>query len=310
MINILIQLQGTILVYIFFGFILKRTKLIDEHASSFLSKFLLEFILPVNIFYSSLNSFTFDSLKSCVFILIIAILIELVIYIMTNIKNKKMKKEQWMVLRYGLLVSNGGLIGTPVVEGLYGSSGVMYANIFLIPTRTMAYVAGENIFNPKARKKTLKETFFNLVINKVLLALFFGILFALCPFSFPSFISNALLGVSKCMSPLSLILVGSILAEKFEFNKEEDVDIFILTLLRQIVIPLLVCNVLRFISMDTMAKSIIILLAAMPIAATTAIYAHKYHNGDGFASKAVFVSTLSSTITLVIVMWIIECLII
>ncbi|MGN1344531.1 MAG: AEC family transporter, partial [Traorella sp.] len=80
MVDILIRLQGTILIYLFMGFLLRKTKMIDENNSQFLSKLVLEFILPINIFYSCLTSFTLDTLKECFILLFLAIAIEGMIY--------------------------------------------------------------------------------------------------------------------------------------------------------------------------------------------------------------------------------------
>lgn len=306
MIEVLIGLQGTILVYMFFGFVLKKSNLINEQSSMFLSRFILEFILPINIFNSCIQSFTYETLKSCIFILLLAILLELSLYFITRWNVLNVTKEQIKIIRYGLLVSNGGLIGTPVIEGLYGASGVMYANIFLIPQRFLAYVAGEGIFNPNEKKKTINEMILSVITNKVVLALLLGILLVILNIQLPSFINNAIIGISKCMSPLSLILVGSILAESLQFKWSEDIKIVGMSIIRQILIPACFLFVLKFLNIESMAKSIMVLLVGMPIASTTAIYANKYHNEAGFASKAVFISTISSTFTLVFVMVLIE----
>lgn len=306
MIDILISLQGTILIYMFFGFILKKNHMINEQASMFLSRFVLEFVLPINIFNSCIQSFTLDTLKSCIFVLLIAIVIEFVLYGFTKFNLLKVTEKQIKVIRYGLLVSNGGLIGTPVIEGLYGASGVVYTNVFLVPMRILAYVAGEGIFDPNSKKKTLKQVVINTITNKVVLALVFGIILAAFNLQLPGFVKNAIGGVAKCMSPLSLILVGSILADEVKFKFSEDIKIIGLSLIRQILIPIVLLVCLRLIDIEPMVKSIMVLLVGMPIASTTAIYANKYHNEAGFASKAVFISTITSTFTLIFVMFLIE----
>lgn len=307
MVEIIIQLQGTIFVYMLFGFILKKTNMIDEHASSFLSRFVLEFLLPMSVLNSCMHSFTLDTLKSSLFLLFIAIMIEIVLFFATRWNILKVSESQLKVVRYGLLVSNGGLIGTPVIEGLYGNRGVIYANIFLIPQRILAYTAGEGIFNPNQTKRTIKEVAINFLTNKVILSLVLGIGLAIFNVHLPAFADQAIDKIAKCMSPLSLILVGSLLAEEVCFQFEEDIKIIGLSILRQLIIPFVLMMVLKNMNFDLMAKSIMVLLVGMPIASTTAIYANKYHNEKTFASKAVFISTLSSIFTLVLMMALIEC---
>jgi len=304
MTTILLQLQGTILVYLFMGFVLKKINMIDDQASAFLSDFVLQFILPISVFNSCIQSFTLDSLLLCLGILVIAIIAEAALYWITSKKFPGFNEDQMRIARYGLLVSNGGLIGTPIVEGLYGTLGVMYANMFLIPTRIMAFVAGEGIFNPQ-KKKTFKETILNLLTNRVLVGMFLGMFFVIMRIQLPTFFTTAVSNVAKCMSPLSLILVGSMLAKKMEIHRKEVVEIAMLCGLRQFVVPVTLMLVLFFIPIDPIIKSVSILLLGMPVGSTSAIFANKYHGDTQFASASVFVSTLSSTITLVIVMsWI------
>ena len=41
------------------------------------------------------------------------------------------------MLQYCTLVSNGGFLGNPVAEGVYGDMGLLYASLFLIPMRVV-----------------------------------------------------------------------------------------------------------------------------------------------------------------------------
>lgn len=45
-------------------------------------------------------------------------------------------------LRYGTIVSNGGF-GNPVIEGIYGTNGLFYASVFMLPVRIVSYVECE-----------------------------------------------------------------------------------------------------------------------------------------------------------------------
>ena len=60
---------------------------------------------------------------------------------------------------------NGSLIGLPLIEGLCGSMGVVYANIFMIPTRILSFCSGEKYFNtewkPAGALSVMKKFFFN-----------------------------------------------------------------------------------------------------------------------------------------------------
>lgn len=305
MTDVLISIQGTVVVYLFFGFFLKKRGLIEVAGMQFLSTFILDFILPINVFYACTTSFTHEGIKSGIILLVIASIIEFIIFVATKFSWFKFTSDQMNIVKYGLLVSNGGLIGTPIIEGLYGVSGVMYANIFLIPTRILAYSSGENLFNPSL-SRTFKSIIKNVITNKVLLATIFGIGCALLKIKIPVSISQALMNISRCLTPLSLMLVGSMLAVSTKLDWDIAMKVFVLSLARQVFIPILILCVLLQFNLSVEIITMIVLLMGMPIGSTCAIFANKYNGDEKFASISVFISTLTSTLTLVGLMSIIE----
>ncbi|MFR3283583.1 MAG: hypothetical protein ACLTR6_03785 [Clostridium fessum] len=59
---------------------------------------------------------------------------------------KGYSEQHRKVLQYCTIVSNGGFLGNPVAEGVYGSMGLLYASIFLIPMRVVSVVGGYILF--------------------------------------------------------------------------------------------------------------------------------------------------------------------
>ena len=309
MTKILIDLQGTILIYLFCGFTLNKVKLMNESSNRFLSNLLTSFLLPVNVFVSFITSFTFDSLAACITILLLGALFETLIFLFSKVKFKHFSDEQMAVARYDMLVSNGGLIGTPIIESLFGAGGVLYANVFLIPQRIMIYSAGESVFNPVA-KKTMEQKINSIYTNKVIIAMLLGLVLVTLNLTLPDFAFSALKNIGKCLSPMSLMLVGSLLAERMHISINDVKKIFVIVLFRQMVFPLFAMGVVLFLPFDFTIKATMVLLLGMPVGATCAVYANKYHGDTRFASLSVFISTLSSMITLVMLMAIMEIILI
>ena len=111
----MLKLQATIVVYLCFGFALNKTKLIKKDDSIFLSTLILEFILPVSILNSCIRSLNKDTLSAGALILFVAAFFEAVIYLCTKWGSKKTNEDARSIFQYGMLVSNGGLIGTPII---------------------------------------------------------------------------------------------------------------------------------------------------------------------------------------------------
>ncbi|MBQ4342544.1 MAG: AEC family transporter [Erysipelotrichaceae bacterium] len=302
----LINTQITIITYLLIGFLLYKVKMIDNKAQLFMSDMTIDVLLPCSVFASFVSSMTVDLLVSLATVLIFAIVLETALYLVTKIPSSKLfDPSEESVLHYSELVSNGGLVGTPVVESLFGPLGVMYCNVFMIPTRIMAFSAGESIFNP-AIKKNMKDIVRSVSTNKVLLAMLLGLAFVFLKIKVPAPVFSAIQKTGACLSPFSLILVGSMLAQKIHLNLHMMKGVSLIVLIRLILIPLAALSVCLMMKLDFMSTAVIVLLMGMPVGMTCASFAKKYRGNEEFASMVVLVTTLLSTVTLVMMMGVIE----
>ena len=305
MTDALINTQITIVFYLVIGFFLYKLKIFTPHAQVFISDMTINVMLPASVLVSFINSMSIDLLVSLALILGSAIVIECVLYVLTKIKWAWFSLSESAVLHYGMLVSNGGLIGTPVIEALFGSIGVMYCNVFMIPTRIMAYSAGESIFNPSL-KRGPKEIIMAVVTNKIIIAMAIGLVIVALGINLPSPIMSGLTSLGGCLAPFSLMLVGSMLAQKINITKDMIEKIATISVIRLLIIPFvcfLICILLNF---DFETTAIIVLLMGMPVGSSCASFSKRYKGNEEFASSVVLVTTLLSTVTLVGLMYVME----
>ena len=98
-------------------------------------------------------------------------------------------------------------------------------------------------------------------------------------------------------APLGMVVIGMILAE-IDVRGLVEPKAFILVAVRQIIFPLAVLAVLRLLGVDELTTRISVVITGMPIGSTTAILADKYNANAAFASKCVFISTVTSLVTI------------
>ena len=65
---------------------------------------------------------------------------------MSCIFYRKAEPDKRKPLRYGTIVSNGGFLGNPVIEGIYGTNGLFYASVFMLPVRIVMWSVGTSCF--------------------------------------------------------------------------------------------------------------------------------------------------------------------
>lgn len=301
----LINTQITIITYIIFGFVLYKVKIIDPHAQVFISDIMIDVLLPASVFASVINGLTIELLINLGSILAIATGLEIILFLLTKIPIGNIDISEANVNHYGMLVSNGGLVGTPVIESLFGAVGVMSCNVFLIPTRVMAFSAGESIFNPQL-KRTYKDIIYSIITNKIIIVMALGIICVFLNITIPDPIFSAISKIGNCLGPFSLMLIGSMLAQYGGFEVSLIKKVLKISIIRLFIIPFTALAVCLLCKLDFQSTAIIVLLMGMPVGSTCASFSKKYKGNEKYATNVVLISTLASTVTLVILMRIIE----
>ena len=261
-----------------------------------MSDLLINFILPCNTIASFNQEFNYQILVRSAEILIIALVTEFILIFLSKYLYVKVPHDKRMVLRYGTICSNAGFIGMTVVGGFYGAEGILYSSMALLPIRIFMWSAGLSLFTVTDKNKMIKTIF----THPCIIAIFIGLFIMLSKIKLPAFLSSTIESISNCNTAISMIVVGSILAEinpKTVFNKV----VLYYSAIRLIMIPIALIIVLKFINIDPLVIGVIVLLFGMPAGSTTAILASKYNGDAGFASKCVFVSTLLSMVTIPII---------
>lgn len=170
----------------------------------------------------------------------------------------------------------------------------MYASIFLVPQRIVMWSAGVSYFTESPDRKTV---FKKVATHPCIVAVYIGLFLMITQLSLPVFMTNTIKTVGNCTTAISMILIGTILAE-VKPESILDKGIIKYTLIRLIIIPLLVFVFCRMFPVPPLLSGVSVLLTGMPAGSTTAILAAKYHGDYIFATKCVVVTTLLSLITI------------
>ena len=200
--------------------------------------------------------------------------------------------EEKSILQYGTLVSNSGFAGLPVVSGAYGDQGLFLGSLFIIPTRILMWSAGISLFTQADPKNAFKKV----MTNPGIIAVEIGLVRMFLQLPLPHFVDTAVDNLGACTSPVAMALVGAILAD-VPLKTVVDPRGFYLVAVRQLLLPGLCLAGLTLLNVDPLTTGVAVALTGMPIGSTTAILAQKYGANAQFASKCVFLSTLTSLVT-------------
>jgi predicted permease len=295
----IIQIQLEIILLAAVGFFITRKGFFSAQTRQDMTDVIIYVVLPCSIFHSFEESLTLDVLRQCLIVFIIAMCVQVLYMVLNPILYRRFPLERRVVMQYATICNNAGFMGLPVIEAVFGSTGVLYGSIVLIPIRLFMWTAGLSLFTKSDKKQSFKR----LATHPCIWAVILGFGYMFLPWRLPAFLSGAINVLGRCVMPLAMLIVGSILSEvnfKTVFNKAA----FYYSTLRLVAIPAVIFAVLKLIGTDPVVTGVSVLSAAMPAALVTAMLAQKYGRDAAFASKVIFISTLFSLVTLPAIAWV------
>lgn len=293
-----------ILVFLALGFLLNKIKVIDAQAEKALSKFLLTAVLPFMILNSSQYTFSTEAVNgmaACAAVGIGYYAVSLVVLRLVLSKVNILEDERRIMITCTVF-ANTGFVGFPLLEALYGSFGMLLAAVLNLCYNLFFYTYAVYLFSRKPKFK-ITEIFKSTVSIASILAI---VLFMI-PWRMPSFIAETFKLIGDMTVPMSMIVMGSMLANVKIKELITDKKAYVVSALRLMVIPALVMGVLilvsRFVPMLPETKCVIVLMCAMPCGSMNVMYSENYDVAPGFSARAVSLSMVFMLVTLLFWAW-------
>lgn len=288
----MVDVQTVLFIYMAVGFGCRKAGIFNDVARDKLTDFVVFVTLPCMIFESFNMAFSLESLKQGALALLIAVGMSCVALLLGKVLYNRFPYEEKSILQYGTLVSNSGFAGLPVVSGAYGDEGLFLGSLFIIPTRILMWSAGISLFTRADAKQAVKKV----LLNPGIIAVEVGLVRMLFQIPLPHFVDTAVDNLGGCTSPMAMALVGAILVD-VPLKTVFDLKSFYLVAVRQFLLQGICLAALRLLHVDPLTIGVSVVITGMPIGSTTAILAQKYVADAKFASKCVFISTLTSLVT-------------
>lgn len=286
--------QGMLFLLMLLGLLLRRIRVVTEQGEKCLTDLVLYVTLPASILKSFQMELTQELLQDCIKILIVTVALLAFSFLAGKMAFRFLPPEKRKIMEYASVVSNAGILGNPVAEGIFGSLGLMYASIYAVPVRIYMWSLGLMCFTQAPDKKTLlKKT----CTHPCIIAAVLGLLMLGFQVKLPVLLSMIIESVGGANTCLSMILVGTILAS-IPFHALIDRKAAYYTVIRLVVLPAAALALCATLNCDTVLTGVVVTLTGMPAGSTTAVLAEKYHCDAVLATKCVVLSTILSMLTI------------
>lgn len=317
-------------VIVVISFFFSRKNKFGQKESQFLSRILLYVINPCMIVSTFDVDFDREKLKFLALAIGVSFVFHLVMIIMATLlfARKKNLQEQSALQdqkardalsKIGIVFTNSGFIGIPLINGVFGGEGVFYLMGYILVFNILLWFWGEWIVTGAMRP-------LKILANPNVIACAAGLVVFCVPFRMPYAVIEPLRMIGSCNGAVSMMLLGLLFAS-FGGDKSEQeqkaaatIRTYARPLARDVALRLLACPLILlfatlfalrafdFVHEIKLIMSVLFIAAACPVGMSVSSFAVVFKKDADYASLLVTVSSAACIVTIPLLVALLEAL--
>lgn len=307
---------ATLFCYMLPGFILKKTKFADDHFAKNLSLHVLYVAQVCLLMHGFLVEFDAKVFIGIIKTLILAFAVHTLFYFLAKCFFRKQPDKRRRVLQFGIIFSNAGYMGIPVICSCLGDEYAIYATVYIVAFNVFSFSLGRLIYTDDKRYISLKQVFINPAVIPIAIGMICYVTgvggFIQSNLNTDSFVGeavtviyNVITVLKNTVAPVSMIVIGARLADIKLDGVFKDKTLYPFLFIRLLLFPTIVWLILKPLLMlgviDQTIMTVVLILSSTPAAAVTTMFAELYDGDSPYSGKLVAICTLCSVITMPIV---------
>ena len=288
-----------ILLYVALGFAAGKSGLVSPDQRKYLTRVCTSLVLPCTILGASSQTVSGGELAGMGLSTgVILLLFAATAFLSTRVQTLRHVPEAARVTTTSLLTyPNCTFLGLPLCRALFGESAVLYNVMYMLAFNIMFFTWQITAFTGK------KFNLRNLVTLPTAATLLLVVMLAL-GWHLPDPVQTVVSNTGAMITPLSLIIIGVMMSENRLAVILKERRAYLVTLFRNLVIPLIAMLPIRLLSPDPASRLCLLVYMACPCATLTSIYAIQTGKEPEYAARSTLMSTLFFALTLPAMIWI------
>ncbi len=286
-----------LLIIMGIGYLLGKKGLITDVGIKQLNNILLYGVIPSVIINAYQRDFDIKMLKELGISIFFVFVLHFVLSFILPFFFRDDPLGHNKIHRFAVVYSNCGFMGFPIIQAVYGNTGMFYAVGYLTVFNLMYWTLGAYSYTRDKKTISLK----NVIINPGVLSTLIGLTLFLLRIRLPEFIIKTNDYVASLNTPLPMIIIGACMVG-LDFKKVfKNKYMWIVCGLRLLIVPILAILLADLVGLTGEIKMTLIIASACPIAVVTTLFAAKHNLDYQYSSELVSVSNILAVITLPIV---------
>lgn len=273
-----LQLSIQLILYTLTGFFVERLKIVEENFDKSLTSFLINIALPCMIISSFNTAHSPNDLYNCGILVVISVGYLLLMFGIGQLIFKVSGGDfTGRILRFGTMFTNFSFVGIPVVQALYGQTGLLYFVVFVVPIRMVYYSSAQSLLAPPEAMQERRSFLQHLKgwMSPPVVAVFIGLALYISNFSLPEELDKTISGIGSVCAPMGMILCGISLG-KNNIEALFKLRYLLMPLLQNIILPAITVAIMYIIPVDPLVSKIVVIYAALPVASFLVAFIIQY----------------------------------
>ena len=285
-------LTMTILAMI--GMLCFKVKLIDKSLIQGLSELILTLFTPILLFMSFQTDVSGRLLKGMIISALLSMISFIVVYCISKIIIRKQKKDNAVIEHISLIYSNCGFIGIALAQGILGPEGVIYMTVYVAIANILIWTHGVIVMSGSWGKESVKK----ILCSPTIIAILMGLICFSMNIKITSIFKDSMEMIASINTPMVMIVAGANIAQSNVKKGFLKLRLYYLSIIKLLIAPFILLFIFKFIHVDSVIKTTIILATACPSGLTGTLFALRYHKDGIYASEIFAVTTIFSAVTM------------
>jgi len=194
-------------------------------------------------------------------------------------------------------------LGLPLIDTVLGNTGMPLAILFGVIAFPVITAGGAAVLSRLDQDggKSLRKIVRRIALDPVVWGSVVGIVLSFNSIILPEVVGKPLKWLGSIASPLALLIIGA----RIGFNSLGSMRgaVALVSVIKLGVAPVLALVVAHLLGIEGVARTVFVLLAATPVAATTILLVGEYRGDNQLTANAITVTTVLSLVTLSVAAW-------
>ncbi len=296
---ILLKQVIVMLVYLCLGALGYKCGLISVEGNKSISNLVLYIANPLLIFVSFQQDFSVRLLKGLGMTVVFTIIGYVIFVLLAMVIIRSKEDAETSIERFSTIYSNCGFMGIPLAKVMLGNEGVFYITAFNMVFNILVWSHGVYMISQDKKQMNIKKV----ATNPTIIATILGLVFFILKIRIHEVPYSAFNNVGNTVGPLAMIVAGVTIARTNLLKAIVKPRIYLVTLLKLIVIPIVCVVVFKLIPFDVNNTALLatVLAFSCPSATVCTMFAIRYDKNATYSAEIFAVTTLLSVVTMPLV---------